>query len=358
MSFSNQGSEEHDYALLSPSGGSCSTFFSWSHHLFQKKLPSDSKALHKADLLYMVSAQEYWKGKTLNKEETEIPKLREYLTFYVAQKRNMLMDYVTEVLVIFSLIQSLQSNQDAWRAHGHQGYHRTLKAVCLKKEVYASQTFCRIDINDPLAQPIYGKIDMSFGNIFRIQMGACSTPKVCLDTFKDAMQQQPQKAMMKYLVADIKYKLRFLQQELRLPCEGRGRMPTAFIIRETEKVILQKKAEIYHSPTVPIQNDLLPCYEDAARRSGVQAYKRMQTVLSKGIKRELERGMLEKAQVSMRRHFQDLKVEIIKMKKDFPDTLSLAFCPWDQFNSKLPDLQNEFFFIHTIHENLHSARDA
>lgn len=53
------------------------------------------------------------------------------------------------------------------RSHGHQGYHRTLKAVCLKKGAYASRTFLRIDINDALAQPIYRKIDPSFGEVFR-----------------------------------------------------------------------------------------------------------------------------------------------------------------------------------------------
>lgn len=34
------------------------------------------------------------------------------------------------------------------------------------------------------------------------------------------MQQQLQKAMMKYPVADIKYKLRFLQQEVHTPARG------------------------------------------------------------------------------------------------------------------------------------------
>jgi len=33
------------------------------------------------------------------------------------------------------------------RNHGYQGYHQTLRAVCLKKGVYASRTFYRIDIN-------------------------------------------------------------------------------------------------------------------------------------------------------------------------------------------------------------------
>ncbi|CAM9931494.1 unnamed protein product [Bubo scandiacus] len=53
-------------------------------------------------------------------------------------------------------------------------------------------------------------------------------------------------------------------------------------------------------------------------------------------------------------------MEIIKkMEKDFSNMLNLTFCPWDQLNSKLlGTVPNEFFFIHTIHENLHPARDA
>ncbi|KAM6355122.1 uncharacterized protein O3Q21_002210 [Podargus strigoides] len=364
-----------------------------------KKLPSDAEALHKDDLVYTVSSREYWKGHTLSKDETEIPKLREYAqTFYVAQKKNKLMDHVREALVIFSLVQSLRSNQDAQhppvtgrqpsdlllrrvadlegdikkcfvpmeqpledgvvqakklydkcihkifnRVHGNRGFHKTLKAVCLKKGVYASPTFCRIDINDSLAQPIYEKIDMSFGNIFRIQMGTRSTLKACLDVFKDAMKQQLRTAMTGCRMADKEDKLKFLEQE------------TEFITGETEKLILQKKAEIYQSLTVSIQNDLLPCYAEAASQRGAHACKRMQTILSEGIKTELGKGMFERAQASMRSHFQDLKVGIIrKMKKDFSDMLSLVFCPWNQLSSVLPDLQNEFSFIHTIQENLSS----
>lgn len=38
--------------------------------VFQKKLPSDSEVVCKPDLVYTVSAREYWQGNTLSKEET------------------------------------------------------------------------------------------------------------------------------------------------------------------------------------------------------------------------------------------------------------------------------------------------
>ncbi|KYO25100.1 nuclear GTPase SLIP-GC-like [Alligator mississippiensis] len=53
------------------------------------------------------------------------------------------------------------------RDNGNQGFYGTLKALCLRHGMYASQSCPRIDINDALAQPIFDKIDKMFGNIFR-----------------------------------------------------------------------------------------------------------------------------------------------------------------------------------------------
>ncbi|XP_068792802.1 nuclear GTPase SLIP-GC [Struthio camelus] len=366
----------------------------------EKKLPSHSEVLQKADLVYTVSAREYWQGRTLSKEETEIPKLREFLrNFYVSEKRKMLKDYAKETLVIFALIQNLSSNQDKQhlqvrknglkdfimgkiselekdiekcftpmeqhlsegvneakrsyetiistflkRDHGYQGFHRTLKAVCLKNGVFASRIFDRIDINESLAQPIYDKIDATFGQIFRIQMSTRAMLKASLVVFRCAVQQRLKESETKKLVT---FRFEFLEQE------------TDFIINEIEKVILQRKADIYHSLSASIQKDLTPYYEEAAKIRGSQAYQRMQNVINQGLKNEVERGMFEKAKEDMKSELQKLKVEITrKLEKDFSDMLSLAFCPWDALDGKLPGLQQEFFFVNMIDEELQSAEDA
>ncbi|XP_064364274.1 nuclear GTPase SLIP-GC-like isoform X2 [Dromaius novaehollandiae] len=232
------------------------------------------------------------------------------------------------------------------RDRGYQGYHRTLKAVCLKNGVFASRRFDRIDINESLAQPIYEKIDMNFGQIFRIQMGTRATLKANLVTFKCAVQQKLKETERKKSVADA-CRLEFLEQE------------TDFILSETEKVILQRKADIYHSLSASIQKDLLLCYEEAAKIRGSQAYQRMQNVISQGIKNEVERGIFEKAKEKMKIELLKLKVDITgKLEKDFSDVLSLAFCPWEELDGKLPGLQQEFFFINMIHKELQAARDA
>ncbi|XP_062429317.1 nuclear GTPase SLIP-GC-like [Rhea pennata] len=368
----------------------------------QKKLPSNSKILQKADLVYTVSAREYWQGKKLSKEETEIPKLREYIQkFYISEKRKVLLDYVQETLVIFKLIQNLRFNQDKQHLHvkktvlkdfimgkicelekdidkcfapmeqplnegvteakrsygkilhkflnrdrGYQGYHRTLKAVCLKKGVFASRIFDRIDINESLAQPIYEKIDKNFGEIFRIQISADAMLKTSLIAFKCAVQQKLKETETEQSTADT-CRLKFFEQEL------------DFIISETEKLILQRKAGVYHSLSVSIQKDLLLCYEEAAKIRGSQAYQKMQNVINQGLKNEVEKGMFEKAKEEMKSQLQKLKVEITtKLKKDFSDVLSLAFCPWDELDGKLPDVDQELFFFSVIHEELQAAEDA
>ncbi|XP_064002680.1 nuclear GTPase SLIP-GC isoform X2 [Pogoniulus pusillus] len=232
------------------------------------------------------------------------------------------------------------------QVRNRQGFHRTLKAVCLKEGVYVSKTFGRIDINGSLAQPIYERIDMTFGNIFRIQMDDSSVLKTCLDKFKDAMKQQLQRAV-ESAVPDRSNKLEFLYQEVNA------------IVREIEKIILQRKAEIYNSLTTSIQQDLVPYYKAAAMKTGPQACTRMTESLCNGIMREVEDGMFERAQAKMRQEFQVLKEDITKeVKKDFSDMLDLAFGPPDPFTSELPDLQEQLSSVRAIHQGLHAASEA
>uniref|UniRef100_A0A8C3HRV2 Dynamin N-terminal domain-containing protein n=1 Tax=Chrysemys picta bellii TaxID=8478 RepID=A0A8C3HRV2_CHRPI len=263
-------------------------------------LPSDSEILNKADLVYTVSAKEYWRKKYMNKEETEIPKLREYIrNIFLKEKKKLLMDYVTEALSIlrndvsFALLplqnhyqqsglegfvedkiealekeiekcfaqleqplnegvkQAKLSHQKAFsrlltRDTGYQGFHMTLKAVCQKNGVYASRVFARIDLNSALAQPIYDKIDPMFA--------------------------------------------------------------TNIILRTLEREILKKKMAVYQSLPLSIQSDLKPYYEEAAKIQGLRSCQRMQNILKENIEKETAVGMFEKAKEKMKMQLQELKV--------------------------------------------------
>ncbi|TFK01543.1 NADH-cytochrome b5 reductase 2 [Platysternon megacephalum] len=231
-------------------------------------LPSDSEILNKADLVYTVSAKEYWREKYITKEESEIPKLREYVRkIYLKEKKQLLMDYVTEALGIVLLAENFNSTRDMvdhyqqsglegfvkdkikalekeiekcfaqleqpfnegvkkaklshqkvfsqllTRDTGYRGFHKTLKAVCQKNGVYASRVFARIDLNSALAQPIYDKIDPMFANIFRIQKGTRASLKPCLDMFKDSVQEKIHEVGKKSPVTRDHCKLNFFIEE-------------------------------------------------------------------------------------------------------------------------------------------------
>ncbi|XP_048793317.1 nuclear GTPase SLIP-GC-like isoform X2 [Lagopus muta] len=120
----------------------------------EEKLPNDLEVVHKADLVYTVSAREYWQEEMLSKEETEIPKLREYVRgFYVKQKRNVLMDHTMEAFTIFSLICSLQANKHAQYQLAKRNHLREImvqKIADLEKDIKE----CFLPIEQPLKEGV------------------------------------------------------------------------------------------------------------------------------------------------------------------------------------------------------------
>lgn len=359
-------------------------------------LPSDSEILNKADLVYTVSAKEYWRKKHITKEESEIPKLREYIRkICLKEKEKLLMDYVAEAFGIVLLAVNLNSTGDMvdhyqqsglegfvkdkikalekeiekcfaqleqplnegvkkaklshqktfsqllTRDTGYRGFHRILKAVCQKNGVYASRSISRIDFNSALAQPIYDKIDPTFANIFRIQKGTRASLKPCLDIFKDSVQEKISEIGIKNPVTSDHYKLNFFIEE------------TNIILRTIEREILKKKMAVYESLPLSIQSDLKPYYEEAAKIQGPRACQRMQNTLRESIEKKAEDGMFETAKEKMKMQLQELKDYIVtKLQTDISAMLKLALCHQEKLTEKLPDLQNEYQEIERIHKTL------
>ncbi|XP_044867805.1 nuclear GTPase SLIP-GC-like [Mauremys mutica] len=365
-------------------------------------LPSDSEILNKADLVYTVSAKDYWREKYITKEESEIPKLREYVrNICLTEKKKLLVDYVTEALSIVLLAENFNStrdmvdhyqqsglegfvedkikalekeiekcfaqlehpldegvkkaklsHQDAFtrlltRDTGYQGFHMTLKAVCQKNGVYASRVFARIDLNGALAQPIYDKIDPTFANIFRIQKGTRASLKPCLDIFKDSVQEKISEVVKKSPVTSDHCKLNFFTEE------------TNIILRTIEREIVKKKMAVYQSLPLSIQSDLKPYYEEAAKIQGPRACQRMQNILRENIKKKAEDGMFEKAKEEMKLRLQELKDYIVtKLQTDISTMLKLALSHREELTEKLPDLQEEYQEIEGIHKTLQRKRHS
>ncbi|XP_047712893.1 nuclear GTPase SLIP-GC isoform X5 [Prionailurus viverrinus] len=368
----------------------------------KRKLPADSKVLEASDLVYTVSAQEYWQQALLTEEETEIPKLRGYIRKRLLdKKRRMVTKYVTEAFGLLLLtdsfncmenlpneflhmsglrrfveekIQLLEKVIDQCFAHikqplqegvrnakasyrrilgtclvrsrGNQGFHQTLKAVCLKNGIYASRTLARIDLNEAITQPIYDQIDPVFGGIFRAGKPTGSALLPHVEAFKHSLQE---KMMEIGIRSGWKYdsdKKSFLIQEI------------SAILGGLEDYILRKKRRIYESLTTSVQSDLKACYEEAAQIAGKKACERMKDVIRRGVDRQVAEGMFERAQERMQHQFQQLKNGITeKVKGSIATMLTLASSQGDGLYKELADVKSEYKEMEKLHRGLREVAE-
>ncbi|GAB5570342.1 nuclear GTPase SLIP-GC isoform X1 [Prionailurus iriomotensis] len=368
----------------------------------KRKLPADSKVLEASDLVYTVSAQEYWQQALLTEEETEIPKLRGYIRKRLLdKKRKMVTKYVTEAFGLLLLtdsfncmenlpneflhmsglrrfveekIQLLEKVIDQCFAHikqplqegvrnakasyrrilgtclvrsrGNQGFHQTLKAVCLKNGIYASRTLARIDLNEAITQPIYDQIDPVFGGIFRAGKPTGSALLPHVEAFKHSLQE---KMMEIGIRSGWKYdsdKKSFLIQEI------------SAILGGLEDYILRKKRRIYESLTTSVQSDLKACYEEAAQIAGKKACERMKDVIRRGVDRQVAEGMFERAQERMQHQFQQLKNGITeKVKGSIATMLTLASSQGDGLYKELADVKSEYKEMEKLHRGLREVAE-
>ncbi|TEA24386.1 hypothetical protein DBR06_SOUSAS4410096, partial [Sousa chinensis] len=369
----------------------------------KRKLPADSRVLEDSELVYTVSAQEYWQQALLTEEETEIPKLREYIRRRLLdKKRRMVTKYVTEAFGLFLLtdsfsctdnlpneylhvsglrrfveekIQLLEKAIDQCFAHivqplqegvrnarssyrqilgaclvrsrGNQGFHQTLKAVCLKNGIYASRTLGRIDLNEAITQPIYEQIDPVFGGIFRSGKpsdGSALMPHI--DAFKHSLQEKMTEIGIRNGWKYDSYKKSFLIQEI------------SAILGGLEGHILRRKRRIYESLSTSVQNDLKPCYEEVAQITGKKACERMKDVLRRGLDRQVDEGMFERAQERMQHQFHQLKNGITeKVKGSVTTMLTLASSQGDGLYKELADVKSEYKEMEKLHRSLREVAE-
>ncbi|XP_077625846.1 nuclear GTPase SLIP-GC isoform X1 [Crocuta crocuta] len=366
------------------------------------KLPMDSKVLEASDLVYTVSAQEYWQQALLTEEETEIPKLRGYIRkSLLDKKRRMVTEYVTEAFGLLLLtdsfncmenlpnehlcmsglrrfveekIQLLEKAIDQCFAHmerplqegvrnakasyrrilgaclvrsrGNQGFHQTLKAVCLKNGIYASRTLTRIDLNEAITQPIYDQIDPVFGGIFRAGKPTGSALLPHVEAFKHSLQEKMMEIGVRSGWKYDSYKKSFLIQEI------------SAILGGLEGYILRKKRRIYESLTTSVQNDLKPCYEEAAQIAGKKACERMKDVIRRGVDQQVAEGMFERAQERMQHQFQQLKNGMTeKVKGSIATMLTLASSQGDGLYKELADVKSEYKEMEKLHRGLREVAE-
>ncbi|XP_045317388.1 nuclear GTPase SLIP-GC isoform X2 [Leopardus geoffroyi] len=297
----------------------------------KRKLPANSKVLEASDLVYTVSAQEYWQQALLTEEETEIPKLRGYIRKRLLdKKRRMVTKYVTEAFGLLLLtdsfncmenlpneflhmsglrrfveekIQLLEKVIDQCFAHikqplqegvrnakasyrrilgtclvrsrGNQGFHQTLKAVCLKNGIYASRTLARIDLNEAITQPIYDQIDPVFGGIFRAGKPTGSALLPHVEAFKHSLQEKMMEIGIRSGWKYDSYKKSFLIQENGITEKVKGSIATMLTLASSQgdglyKELADVKSE--YKEMEKLHRGLREVAENAVLRRGMQDF--------------------------------------------------------------------------------------
>ncbi|KAL1780777.1 nuclear GTPase SLIP-GC [Sigmodon hispidus] len=232
------------------------------------------------------------------------------------------------------------------RSRGNQGFHQTLKAVCLKNGVYASRTLARIDLNGALSQPIYDQIDPVFGGIFRDGKPTGSALMLHIEAFKHSLEEKMAEIGKRNSWKYDEYKRGFLIQEI------------SAILGGLEGHILRRKRKIYESVTSSIQNDLKPCYEEAAQITGKKACERMKDVIRRGVERQVAEGMFERAQERMWHQFRQLKHGITeKVKGSITTMLTLATPQGDGLYKELADVRREQKEMEKLHRSLREVAE-
>ncbi|XP_048186938.1 nuclear GTPase SLIP-GC [Perognathus longimembris pacificus] len=368
----------------------------------KRKLPADLKVLEASDLVYTVSAHEYWQRALLTEEQTEISKLREYIwKRLLDEKTRMVTNYVTEAFGLLLLMEGFNAadnllsehlhvsglrrfveeqtemlakvieqsfahiQQPLWegvqaarasyrrilgaclvRTRGNQGFHQTLKAVCLNNGVYASRTLARIDLNEAITRPIYDQIDPVFGDIFRAGKPTSSSLMPLIDAFKHSLQEKMTEITIRSGWKYDSYKKSFLTQEV------------SAILGGLEGHILRRKRRIYESVASSVQSDLKPCYEEAAQITGRKACERMKDIIRRGVDRQVAEGMFERAQERMQHQFQLLKRGITeKVKGSVATMLTLASSQGDSLYKELADVRSEYKEMERLHRGLREAAE-
>lgn len=134
----------------------------------KRKLPADSKLLEASDLVYTVSAQEYWQQALLTEEETEIPKLRAYIRKRLLdKKRRMVTKYVTEAFGLLLLTDSFNCTENLPNEYLHMsGLRRSVEEKIQLLEEAIDQCFAH------LARPLQEGV-RNARTSYRRALGAC-----------------------------------------------------------------------------------------------------------------------------------------------------------------------------------------
>ncbi|XP_029924004.1 nuclear GTPase SLIP-GC-like [Myripristis murdjan] len=338
--------------------------------------------------VFTVSSKEFEKADCLQKAETELPKLQEFLQS-LNDHQSKTSNYVSGAYGILSLIQGakrgemahhkrevcrlleqtrtaqvqkmcrsmeeayegletclsqgVQKSQQSYekdmkkaildnKGNRAKGFHKKLKSLVGNGGIYkpVNKRKQTININEILASHMKNCIDRKFKEIF---------PNVrSHGAFKGAISKftlHTERLADRY--KDVSLHLRFLKSE-----EEKLKM-------ELNDGIRERKKEIYNSLEESIRTSMQPCYDDAARHSGIGSLRRMRDTIQTHLQASNGR-MFNEAKEDMLRHLRSLMdwiQETVEDKLEISMMLSLR-----TDDTCIPDVSDEYDKVRRFHEAL------
>ncbi|XP_062382100.1 nuclear GTPase SLIP-GC-like isoform X2 [Sardina pilchardus] len=202
-----------------------------------------------------------------------------------------------------------------------QGYHKTLKALCVKGGVTVSKDTGKVtDLNGVLVSHMKENMDRTFHNLFERSSRQTQSVPAMLQKF------DPISDVMDDFSPHVKLILIFIKTQL-------NKRKTALEVN-----ILLRKKGIYNCLKDNIESAMLPVYEDAASESGEGAFRRMQDMLRAGIE-ENKAIMYKGATLKMLEKFDHMTNHIEKTLRELQDIVADALSL--RFILPLPDITEE-----------------
>ncbi|KAM4531390.1 nuclear GTPase SLIP-GC-like [Odontesthes bonariensis] len=328
--------------------------------------------------VFTVSTKEFLKGKLLNPEDTEIPKLQDFLKEMNDSKT---LNYVSRAYGILSLIEGvilrkvagkktdvheeLEKNishqltlvkaamKEAYRilrrcltggveksngscegdltsflnSKNGSSFHRTLRSVVEKGGVHKTTGGEQINLNMDLASYLMDSIDDEFRKTFPNE-----GKRGPFNGVINAFSLDTERLTEKY--NEVELQLMFLKIE-----EEKTK-------QKINKIICDRKKKIYSSLTETIEESMRECYKRAATNTGAGSLKKMKKEIVSHLKNSMD--MFERAKWVMLSQLSDLMIDILRileetMKESIEHSLKMD-------DHSIPGVSNDLATVKKIYD--------
>ncbi|XP_075310753.1 nuclear GTPase SLIP-GC-like [Odontesthes bonariensis] len=270
--------------------------------------------------VFTVSTKEFLKGKLLNPEDTEIPKLQDFLKEMNDSKT---LNYVSRAYGILSLIEGVILR----KVKNGSSFHRTLRSVVEKGGVHKTTGGEQINLNMDLASYLMDSIDDEFRKTFPNE-----GKRGPFNGVINAFSLDTERLTEKY--NEVELQLMFLKIE-----EEKTK-------QKINKIICDRKKKIYSSLTETIEESMRECYKRAATNTGAGSLKKMKKEIVSHLKNSMD--MFERAKWVMLSQLSDLMIDILRileetMKESIEHSLKMD-------DHSIPGVSNDLATVKKIYD--------